>query len=636
MKVSRLSCSRILASFIVTLLIAAVSVPKISYAQPDNIAKKLAVIADKKASMPEQALHDLQSLASSENQFSIPNKIKFYHLKSEILCDLAKYQACKEVAAQGLKEAKLLNRPSEIMSELYYHLGFAYESLGDLSSAEKYYVLGLDIAKSLEQPKQIAYGLTNIGAIYYQTHKEDLSLVALHDALAIAETANDQELLGYIYGELGILYGNIGESEQSIIYYEKSYETYLAQKNYIYAYNNARNLGINYANMGEYEKAIAAYKNIIDNQDKIKNPELIFSAYNGTATAMIFDDDEDNDEMAYEYLINSEKFLKDAQQHSLPIQFLVNKAYVLHGLKRFDQALDVIAQAEAVIQPTESSYSAIPLLQVKSLKAFIQYDLGHFEEAYHLLEQYMMLQMDYQNARKSRQVSEIRMQYEAAQAELKNQILTQQADIERIEVAEANRVQQAQKKYFLYLAVVALIFSWLLYRIIRGQRALIKSSRNDSLTQLANRRFIIKQGNKLVTSAKFEQQDLSVVIFKCHAIRQMSLQASHIQRDRALVAIADEARRFFRAEVLLGRLSGEEFIAILPNTYEAKAIELSEKFNKTVVKCMPSDAYPSKNLDIGIASLEQNSDINFEELLLKASQCLHRCQSSKECPICSA
>lgn len=407
-------------------------------------------------------------------QTSINDKIHFYHVKSEIYLELGEYPKSKEAAEQGLNLARDINSPSTLTSELFYNLGFSNESLGDLSLAKRHYLEGFEIAKSLEQQEQIAKGLINLGAIYYQTNQEELSIVALQDALKISFQVNDDELSGSIYSELGILYGQLGEAEQAIRFYEKSYQHYIKIKSYGNAYNNMRNLGINYANIENYEKAIESYQQIADNQDKIKNTEIIISAYLGLAFAKARKEGDEADEQAYQDLLQASAFIDQIEGKYTKLRFLIDKAWALDAIKHYDEALDTLHEAEELINEGGFSHNISSALRIKVLQALIHYDLGLFEQAYHLLDHYSELEMIYLAGKQDQVVAELRLGFDSEQADLENQLLENQADIENIKLSEANRQATDKEKYITVLAVVSLIFGWILHRIYRGQKSSFK------------------------------------------------------------------------------------------------------------------------------------------------------------------
>jgi two-component system cell cycle response regulator len=99
----------------------------------------------------------------------------------------------------------------------------------------------------------------------------------------------------------------------------------------------------------------------------------------------------------------------------------------------------------------------------------------------------------------------------------------------------------------------------------------------DSLTGLANRRFILSQLGAQVSGARRHGRPLSVAIIDIDHFKAVNDTHGHDAGDRVLVAVATALAGHLRAEDQLGRLGGEEFLAVLPDTDAAAAERVTEK-----------------------------------------------------------
>ena len=197
-------------------------------------------------SEPARAIEQLQTLKPSLTQHPLIEQLEYYHLLAEVYSLQGKHRLARATAEQALILASSLISPRIIIAQLAYDLGYALETLGKPEQAMEQYLSGLEVAESLEDQKEIATGLINIGAIYYQTGKLSEAIVAINDAATIAERLSDLELKGLVYSELGILYGNLKKGEQSREYYQSSYQYYMAAKKPLLAINNLRNIANSY------------------------------------------------------------------------------------------------------------------------------------------------------------------------------------------------------------------------------------------------------------------------------------------------------------------------------------------------------------------------------------------------------
>ncbi len=106
----------------------------------------------------------------------------------------------------------------------------------------------------------------------------------------------------------------------------------------------------------------------------------------------------------------------------------------------------------------------------------------------------------------------------------------------------------------------------------------------DPLTQLYNRRFMLNQLAVLVSGARRHDRPLSVVMIDIDHFKSLNDRYGHEIGDRALVAVAQAMRDRLRAEDYLGRLGGEEFLALLPDVDEAAAGLVADSLRATVAE----------------------------------------------------
>lgn len=607
----------------------------VSLGNEEAFGEQINLISELRKSDPELALTQIEALKQQAKLSSTHNQISYYNLSAEILIDLGLYQKSKQAAELGLTLARDVNSPTILSSELFYNLGFANEKLGDIELAERHYSEGLEIAKSLEQQKQIAMGLANLGAVYYQTSQGDRSIVALQDALTISKMVKDDELSGLIYSEFGILYGELGEFDKAITFYQKSYDHFIKIKSYISAYNNMRNLGINYSNIGNYEESINAYQTIIENQSKIKNTEIILSAYSGLAWAYAKKEGDEGDEQAYQYLLEAGLLIDSIEASFTKLNYLINTAWALDALKRYDDALDTLQKAEELLQNNNYSRSLASALRVKSLKALIYYDLGIFQGAYDLLEEYSQLEIQFRNSKQNEKVSELRVAYESNQADIENQILESQAKIESIELAKANRTAKAKSIYITISALLALLFGWLLYRIYLAQKGLILATRTDPLTGLYNRRYLFDLAERFFGHAKSSNNAFSLLIIDCDHFKSVNDQYGHQVGDTVLTTIARLGNELITEPNRFGRIGGEEFMLLMPNADIRTSSLLAESIRETVEQQVWLDLDMTVSVSIGVASYAAARHNTLHDLMKAADEKLYQAKNNGRNTICA-
>ena len=106
----------------------------------------------------------------------------------------------------------------------------------------------------------------------------------------------------------------------------------------------------------------------------------------------------------------------------------------------------------------------------------------------------------------------------------------------------------------------------------------------DALTGLANRRFVLTQLAGMVSGARRHDRPLTVAIIDIDHFKSVNDRHGHAEGDRVLAGVAHALREHLRAEDQLGRLGGEEFLALLPDTDAEAANRAFEKLRANVAE----------------------------------------------------
>ena len=103
---------------------------------------------------------------------------------------------------------------------------------------------------------------------------------------------------------------------------------------------------------------------------------------------------------------------------------------------------------------------------------------------------------------------------------------------------------------------------------------------SDALTGLHNRRFMLSQLRALISGAQRHGRPISAVLLDLDHFKAVNDEHGHDAGDRTLVAVARALGERLRAEDYLGRMGGEEFLALLPDTGEEEAAAVAESLRR--------------------------------------------------------
>ncbi|MEA2281074.1 MAG: two-component system, cell cycle response regulator [Solirubrobacteraceae bacterium] len=162
------------------------------------------------------------------------------------------------------------------------------------------------------------------------------------------------------------------------------------------------------------------------------------------------------------------------------------------------------------------------------------------------------------------------------------------------------------------------------------QEELVEQSRRletlifeDPLTGLANRRFILTQLGSLVSGTRRHGRPLSIAIIDIDHFKAVNDEHGHQTGDHVLVAVTGALRHHMRAEDHLGRLGGEEFLAVLPDSDRDAAAAAAERMRGEVAAtAIEHEGVPlGVTVSLGVATWEPDEPP--ERLLRRADDALY-------------
>jgi diguanylate cyclase (GGDEF)-like protein len=195
------------------------------------------------------------------------------------------------------------------------------------------------------------------------------------------------------------------------------------------------------------------------------------------------------------------------------------------------------------------------------------------------------------------------------------------------------------------LALIAIIvLGWTSHRFYRMNRALhhevahrreleaelTRLATRDDLTGLPNRRHFFTFGASAFRKAREEGRPLSVILLDLDRFKSINDTWGHEAGDDALRRVAKALRRTLPRDYELGRLGGEEFAAILPDTPHMEAIAHAEHIRTALgTILLPSDADRESRVTASIGVVTAgDSDSNFDDVVARADRAMYKAKNS--------
>ena len=170
------------------------------------------------------------------------------------------------------------------------------------------------------------------------------------------------------------------------------------------------------------------------------------------------------------------------------------------------------------------------------------------------------------------------------------------------------------------------------------QDKLEQQAHQDYLTRLFNRRHFMEQGQLELSRAQRYSNLLSVFMLDIDFFKNVNDTHGHKAGDIVLQKLGDILRETLRSIDIVGRIGGEEFAVLLPETNIQKATEVAERLREITAgtDVVLENGLPLHfTISIGVAALK-GKDTNIDMLLSQADKALYQAKESGRNKVCVA
>jgi|YelNatPaOPRAMG01_1025707.scaffolds.fasta_scaffold04019_7 two-component system cell cycle response regulator len=153
----------------------------------------------------------------------------------------------------------------------------------------------------------------------------------------------------------------------------------------------------------------------------------------------------------------------------------------------------------------------------------------------------------------------------------------------------------------------------------------------DPLTGLYNRRFFLNTLEKEFERSKRYNRALSILMVDMDHFKYVNDRCGHLVGDKLLLDIGNILSAGLRRMDVCARYGGDEFIIMLPETTQAGAIAVAERYlNKVKEHNISAICNKIKNIScsIGISSVPESNINNVSDLLKSADEALYISKNS--------
>lgn len=162
-----------------------------------------------------------------------------------------------------------------------------------------------------------------------------------------------------------------------------------------------------------------------------------------------------------------------------------------------------------------------------------------------------------------------------------------------------------------------------------AEQALLETVRHDSLSGALSRGYLTELGMHDVALARRHARPLAVAMLDIDRFKSVNDTFGHAAGDMSLCALVHACKDSLRVSDYVGRVGGEEFVCVMPDSSPEDAYACAERIRKNVAAlCLATDAGPLQfTVSIGVAALDPRH-LDWAALLRAADAALYEAKTT--------
>jgi diguanylate cyclase (GGDEF)-like protein len=504
----------------------------------------------------------------------------------------------------------------------YYCRGGYQESLKTPRDALADYERGIALARASNDDAMLAEGLDARGGTYSLLGIYGKALADLLEARRLFTEGELSEAASQILQDIGITYRRLGYPAKAREYLDQAVEHEKRVGDNESLFISTLQLGYADQETGHYETALSTQQRALALVTGTGDRGSIAAA--NLAIASVLTDLHRYEDALQELDKAAAGFAASGDRSNIGmVDFERGRA--LTGLQQPHPALKAFAGAETVFESTGNQRYLEMLYRAK---AALLENLGQPAAALAEYKRYLGAHEAVAKERANQQAQMLREQFDTDRAKMENLRLKSEQAMKDRQVQDLQAVRRWQQAAMGLLAILLGVLALLAIRQLARLRNWKRMASLDPLTGVSNLRGVEQFATAAMRQARTQLDPLAVLAIDLDEFKRINDSYGHPVGDRVLRQIARTCADALRDGDLLGRIGGEEFLAILPNTQLDHAMDVAERLRRRVevleIADLPAGMHMS--ISIGVAEMQPRDD-TVAELIQRADAALYRAKA---------
>jgi diguanylate cyclase (GGDEF)-like protein len=436
--------------------------------------------------------------------------------------------------------------------------GESLETVGDNAHAKTDFDAAVSVATAANDEQMLAEALFSRGYLRalqgeYATGMSDVRRSQeLFDRIGMPQHALT------VLNTIATIYNRMGDYKQAAQIYERArsqqHDAGLRRDEAV----TLNNLGRARQKLGEWDAARAAFSGCLALSQELKYTRGEAYALFGLASV---DNAIGNPNAALSTLVQATELQRQTPDARLSAQIQLARGTALRQLQRGPEALAALEASEAVfkqgntLEELRTTYDEL---------ASVHAQMGDWRKAYEYRSETQTASEKLLHNQLDQRFATLKVEFDTATKEKENALLLSQNAINQKALAQERRANALQTiVIILSLMLLGLLTILVLYQR-RGARHMHALAMTDELTGAPNRRAVLTHLDALLQRG--DAPPCSILIIDIDHFKSVNDRHGHPAGDETLRLFTSTLRSTVVDPAFLGRLGGEEFVVVLPNT----------------------------------------------------------------------
>jgi diguanylate cyclase (GGDEF)-like protein len=492
--------------------------------------------------------------------------------------------------------------------------GELYEQAGDNTRAMALYEEAVSVAEAAHDERRLADVLFLRGYLRGVLGNYPQGLSDLKRSLALYEKLDlAVEMRTAVNGVAG-LYSRMGDLEEARKYYEDALRAMpagVASRERVVVQHN---LGRNLERAGRWAEAQRQFEQVLVQSRELRYVRGEVHALRGLAAVR---NARGEGVPALQLVDEAQRLSRQVPDEPLRARLLVQRAVALRLMRRpadgvpaLREAIRIFVAGDAVL---EEGAAREELARAAA-------DLGDWRQAYEEQARAKQISQDLLRSQVDNRFATMKAQFDSEARERELVMLQRENEASERALAEQRRAARLQILATVLASALALLLAALAWRQRQSGKRMHALAMTDELTGLPNRRRAIAAAEALIDAG----HPGALLILDIDHFKRINDRHGHAAGDAVLQAVAKVWRGSIGPEVTLGRLGGEEFLAVMARGDLDQAMALAQRLRLAAAGLAATGSAGSQPVTISVGVTTLGPGDTLAAALVRADTALYR------------